>query len=144
MERFDLPMYFIVGLRPVKFVRTETGDLIVLKLNFQTGEFEPGMEHYSRCLHDMGGDVREVSEADFIQHVERVRGRYIREREEGAVFPLYDLANDMEETADKEQRQLTPWEDAFVTRLRQETHQMFEAELQKRKQKPPSTMENSE
>ncbi len=65
----NTPEYYIVGRRPVKFVRTPKGRLKVLKMNWDTGVFEYGMEYFARAL-SSDFDVDHVDEDEFIQHVE--------------------------------------------------------------------------
>ncbi|CAN1209966.1 hypothetical protein TUMEXPCC7403_07050 [Tumidithrix helvetica PCC 7403] len=64
----ELPMYFIVGRRPVKLIKPEAGGMDVLAYNWETGEFEREMDYLTTVL--MGeGDVDRVSEQEFSQLV---------------------------------------------------------------------------
>jgi hypothetical protein len=62
----DLPMYFIVGRRPIKLIKTEEGGMDVLAYSWETGEFQREMGYLTTVL--MGeGDVDQVSEQEFSQ-----------------------------------------------------------------------------
>ena len=56
----DLPRYFLVGDRPVRFVSTPEGGMDVQAYDWATGDFVREMGYLSRCL---GTDV-EVDEVD--------------------------------------------------------------------------------
>ena len=60
----DLPRYFIVGERPVKFVATADGGMDVLSLDWQTGTFVREMRYLTKCSQG-GGEVDEVEEPEF-------------------------------------------------------------------------------
>lgn len=120
----DLPRYYIVGLRPVKFVDTPSGGMTVLKMNWDTGVFEYGMEYLARAM-SSDSDVDRVSEDEFIQHVESLRGR--RLEGEGPIFALYQTINGIEDVAKAQERALTDTEDALIAELRRQTHAMFQA-----------------
>lgn len=60
----DLPRYFVVGERPVKFVATADGGQDVLAFDWRTGAFVREMRYLSKCSLG-GGDVDEVTEAEF-------------------------------------------------------------------------------
>jgi hypothetical protein len=64
----ELPRYFIVGERPVKFVSTPDGGMDVLALDWKTGEFVREMRYLSKCS-EGGGEVDEVEEAAFLAKV---------------------------------------------------------------------------
>ncbi|MGC4120068.1 MAG: hypothetical protein QM765_36910 [Myxococcales bacterium] len=73
----DLPCYFIVGERPVKFVRTPEGGMEVLAFDWGTGEFVREMSYLSRCL--LGkGEIDVVSEAEFEARAAELRARLRR------------------------------------------------------------------
>lgn len=67
-----LPWYFTVNDRPVQMISTPDGGMDVLALNMRTGQFERATEYLSKCLVP-GGDVQELSEADFTQRVAAIR-----------------------------------------------------------------------
>lgn len=123
---FELPLYFVVGLLPVKWLRTPDGGMAVLKMDWQTGAWIWGNGLIPQIM--MGhGDVEEVSEEEFIQHVEGLRAR--RYYGEGTVYDLYAVMNAMEDVAKEQGRPLTPEEQAIITELRRKTHSLFEAML---------------
>lgn len=66
----ELPRYFFVGERPVKFVATADGGMDVLALDWKTGEFVREMRYLSKCSQG-GGEVDEVEEAEFTAKVAR-------------------------------------------------------------------------
>lgn len=66
----DLPRYFIVGERPVKFVSTPDGGMDVLALDWKTGEFVREMRYLARCTHG-DPEVDEVEQAAFDEKVAR-------------------------------------------------------------------------
>lgn len=120
----DTIEYYIVGRRPVKFVPTPDGGMEVLKMNWETGVFEYGMEYLSRAL-SSDGDVDHVSEDEFIQHVESLRGR--RLRGDGPIFALYQTINAIEDVAKADGRKLTIEERELRDELRRQTYAMFQA-----------------
>jgi hypothetical protein len=67
----NLPRYFVVGSRPVKFVATQDGGMAILKYDWQTGEFVYGMEYLSKVYGR--GDIDELSEKEFDEYVEKLR-----------------------------------------------------------------------
>jgi len=67
----DVPRYFIVGERPVKFVATADGGMDVVALDFKTGGFVRAMRYLSQCSQG-GGEVDEVDEAVFEAKVAQV------------------------------------------------------------------------
>ncbi len=125
--------YYIVERRPIKVLRNAAGRLQIFKFDPDTGDFELGLEYLDDLLFNRN-EVREVSEDEFIQYVEDVRGRYLRG--EGEVYTLYEFIREMQEMARAEDRPFTPEERALVLGLRRKTHQLFEAELQRGKQPP--------
>jgi hypothetical protein len=117
--------YFIIGDLPVKFVATPDGGLEVLKMSWTSGRFESGMEFYARAG-SSSPDVEQVSEDEFIQQVEGLRGR--RVRVEGSLAALYELINATEDIAEEEGRALSPEEQALLAQLRRQTYELFQAE----------------
>ena len=69
-----LPGYFIFESRPVKVVATDDGGMTVLKYDWDSGEFEYGMEYLSELFRG-GADVVEVTEEQFDSYVEELRSR---------------------------------------------------------------------
>jgi hypothetical protein len=120
----ETPQYYIVGLRPVKFVRAPNGELALLKMNWETGVFEYGMEYLARAL-SSDSDVDHVDEDDFIQHVESLRSRDLRG--DGPLFALYQTINAIEDIAKAQGRQLTDEESQLRNELRRQTYAMFQA-----------------
>jgi hypothetical protein len=116
--------YYIVGLRPVKFLPTPDGGLAVVKMNWETGIFEYGMEYLARAT-SSDSDVDHVSEDEFIQHVESLRAR--RLRGDGPIFALYQTLNAVEDAAKAQGRRLDDEEAALVAELRRRTYAMFQA-----------------
>ncbi len=121
----DLTRFYIVGLRPIRFVPTPEGGLSVLKMNWTTGAFEPGMEYMDQALTGKS-EVTRVSEDEFIQRTEAWRARNLTGT--GAVFALYSLMNAIEDEAKQQRRDLTAEERATVEQLRRETYELFERE----------------
>ena len=119
----QLPEYYIVVERPVKVVATEDGGMTVLKYNFETGQFDYGMEYLSR-LRFGKDDVEKVSEEAFVQHVEKLRGRAVKG--EGPVYVLYELINAMEDDAEEKGQALTMEEKALIVSIRRQTYELFE------------------
>ncbi len=71
---FRYPEYYIVGVRPVKVVKTELGGLDCLAYNWDTGEFETNLDYMTK-VHFMEGEVDEVDEFTFNQQVQKLRQR---------------------------------------------------------------------
>ncbi|MBD2740011.1 hypothetical protein [Coleofasciculus sp. FACHB-1120] len=68
----DLPIYCIVGDRPVKAIETEDGGMDVLAYEWDTGEFKRAMQYLSKItLGD--GEIDYLSEKEFEQYVEKLR-----------------------------------------------------------------------
>lgn len=64
----DLPIYCLVGIRPVKLIATESGGTDVLAYDWQTGTFQREMQYLTRVL--MGdGEIDYLSEAEFEQYL---------------------------------------------------------------------------
>jgi hypothetical protein len=121
----QVPQYFIVGIRPIKFVRGPGDSLVVLKMSWDTGAFENGIEYYERALFGRD-DAERVTEDEFIQRTEAWRARHLKPG--GPVGALYTTMNALEDTAAGQGRELTAEERALLAELRRETYQMFEAE----------------
>lgn len=66
----DLPRYFIVGERPVKFIPTPDGGMDVVALDWKTGEFVREMRYLTRCTYG-DPEVDEVDEATFREKLDR-------------------------------------------------------------------------
>lgn len=66
------PQYFIVGDRPVRFIRTEEDRLTCQAYQWKTGEFKRDMSYLTRCTQGEG-DIDEVSEAEFEAKVKSLR-----------------------------------------------------------------------
>jgi hypothetical protein len=116
--------YYIVGLRPVKFVQFPDGGMTVLKMNWETGVFEYGMEYLARAM-SSDSDVDHVTEDEFIQHVESLRSRDLKG--EGPIFALYQTINAIEDAAKAQGRTLIDEEYALRAELRRQTYAMFQA-----------------
>jgi hypothetical protein len=66
----QLPRYFIVGARPVKFIATADGGMDVVAFDWESGQFVRAMQYLARCSQgDI--DIDEVDEAGFEAHVAR-------------------------------------------------------------------------
>jgi hypothetical protein len=120
----DLPCYYTVGPRAVKFLETSDRGLVVLKMTSKTGLFEFGMEFFARCG-SSDSDVDELSEEEFIQYVESVRGRALQLPGDGPIHALYGLINAMEDIAKGQGRALTAEDKATIAELRRRTYAMF-------------------
>ncbi|HEU4328286.1 MAG TPA: hypothetical protein VFS21_34430 [Roseiflexaceae bacterium] len=116
--------FFIVGDRPVKYIHDPAvPSITTVKYDWKTGRFVPGEEYLAEVTMSTG-DVEEVDEAEFIQHVERLRRRDIAPQ--GALAPLYELINATEDVARSAGRKLTAEERALVASLQRQTYQLFE------------------
>ncbi len=73
MSDLDLPRFAIVGSRPVKAIDTPDGGMDVLAYDWDSGEFVRDMGYLTR-LFMPDGEVEIVSEAQFEQAVEALRG----------------------------------------------------------------------
>jgi hypothetical protein len=71
MSRFKLPLFYIFGARPVKFVRTEEGGMDILAFNWDSGEFERDLSYLSK-LFDYSPDNYEITEEEFKIHVKEL------------------------------------------------------------------------
>jgi hypothetical protein len=68
-----LPIYCIVGLRPVKAVRTPEGGLDVLAYDWKTGRFEREMRYLTTLTTPTNEDAEFVDRAAFDAHVAKLR-----------------------------------------------------------------------
>ncbi|MEM8534912.1 MAG: hypothetical protein AAGF95_28995 [Chloroflexota bacterium] len=124
----DMPRYYIYYSRPVKMVRTAEGRVQVLKMNWETGDFEPGIELVDELFAAREQEIFRIDdEEEFIQELERARGRHVQG--EGPVFALYETINALVETMRNERRVFTDEERALVRGLRRQTHVLFEEHL---------------
>jgi hypothetical protein len=130
MSAITLPSYYMYYSLPVQFLATPGGGMHALKLNRTTGAFEPGNELIDPIIWATTEDVREVTEAAFIEAVERERGTFLKG--DGPVFALYGVMNAIRRSVYEEQRAYTPEERVLLQQLSHETHVLFEAELQRR------------
>ena len=69
-EGIPLPMYCIVGRRPVMAFETPDGGMDIQAFDWDTGEFEREIGYLTTILL---GDADHVSEAEFNEHVEELR-----------------------------------------------------------------------
>ncbi|MEM8534913.1 MAG: hypothetical protein AAGF95_29000 [Chloroflexota bacterium] len=123
----DMPRYYIYYRRPVKMVRTAEGQVQVLKMNWRTGDFEPGIELVDELFAAREQEIFRMDEEEFIQELEHARGLHVQG--EGPVFALYETINALAETARSEGRRLTDEERALIRGLRRQTHVLFEEHL---------------
>lgn len=72
----DLPLFCIIGDRPVKAIETESGGMEVMALNWKNGSFERDMKYLDRIL---SGDIEVlvVDKEEFEKKVEEIRSRVI-------------------------------------------------------------------
>ncbi|MFY1831985.1 hypothetical protein ACN47A_39090 [Myxococcus fulvus] len=119
----DSTRYYIVGNRTVKWVPLEDGGLQVLKLDWITGLFIPGVDDLHKCM--FADDSERVSEDEFIQQTEAMRREFFTGDNE--VFALYGLLDALDTTAKAEGRPLTEQERAIVILTQRKTHAMFES-----------------
>jgi len=69
----NLPIYGIVGDRPVKAVDTPDGGMDVLAFDWKTGEFVRDMSYTHTLVHPLDEDVDFVDEAEFEWRVHALR-----------------------------------------------------------------------
>ncbi|QSQ15328.1 hypothetical protein [Myxococcus landrumensis] len=122
-KQYDSTRYFTVGARTVKWMPLENGGLEVLKLDWETGLFIPGLDYMHKCM--FSDDSERVSEDEFIQQTEAMRRELFTG--DNAVFALYGLLDTIEATAKAEGRPLTEQERAIVILTQRKTHAMFES-----------------
>jgi hypothetical protein len=68
------------------------------------------------------GIIKKLSEDEFVQEVEKVRGRQLQG--EGTVYDLYELINEMEATAQQTKHELTNEDKALIAILRRKTYEL--------------------
>ena len=119
----DVPRYFVVGDRTVQWIPLENGGLMVLKLDWDTGGFMPGLDFLPKVM--FGKDeVDKVSEDEFIQQTEWMRRKLFKG--DNAVFALYMLLDTIEATAKQEARLLTAEEQEIIALTQKKTYALFE------------------
>lgn len=69
----DLPKYYVVGLRPVKVIRNEEGEVGSFAYNWETGGFDLAFRYFDEIYFGKGDDVEQVSEDKFNECVEKLR-----------------------------------------------------------------------
>lgn len=69
----ELPIYAIVGDRPVKAIATPEGGMDVLSFNWEIGEFERDIKYTTTLVSPMDEDVEFVDEETFNQKVEELK-----------------------------------------------------------------------
>lgn len=67
----DLPRYFIVGNRPVKFVGTEDGGMTVQVFDWNNGSFIRNLDYLLKAIYS--DDTQEVTKEQFLSHVDTLR-----------------------------------------------------------------------
>jgi hypothetical protein len=67
----ELPMYCIVGDRPVKAVSTSDGGMDVLAYDWDTGDFERDLTYLNNIIQG-GLEVTVVTEAEFNRRVQEL------------------------------------------------------------------------
>jgi hypothetical protein len=72
----DLPLFCIIGDRPVKAIEVESGGMEVMALNWKNGNFERDMQYLDRIL---SGDIEVsvVDKAEFEKKVNEIRSKVI-------------------------------------------------------------------
>ncbi|MEM8534914.1 MAG: hypothetical protein AAGF95_29005, partial [Chloroflexota bacterium] len=95
---------------------------------WRTGDFEPGIELVDELLFAREQEIFRIDdEEEFLQSVERARGRHVKG--EGPVFALYETIEALAETVRNERRHFTDKEEALIRGLRRQTHVLFEEHL---------------
>jgi len=72
MSELTLPLYCIVGRRPVMAVETAEGGMDIQAFNWQTGEFDRDMSYLTAIMFG-DDDTDHVEEAEFFERVEALR-----------------------------------------------------------------------
>lgn len=67
----DLPRYFIVGNRPVKFVKTEDGGMSVQVFDWSNGNFVRNLNYLLEAIYS--DETEEVTKEQFLSHVDSLR-----------------------------------------------------------------------
>jgi hypothetical protein len=124
-----LPSYYTYHTRPVKLVETHDGGVRAWALDWTTGGWVRANELIDEILFAVGGDTFRLTPEDFIDAVEFQRGR--RVKGDGPVFALYETADAIGASAEKQNRRLTADNISLVKGLRRKTYRMFEEELQR-------------
>jgi hypothetical protein len=129
-SEFDhLRKFYLFEERPVKFVFTPTGEKYVLKFDRVTGIFDYGMEYNSKITHNRDYDIEQLSYDDFIQYVESLRAKIVKE--DGELLSIYKKINTIEDTAKQEGRTLTKEETETLLDLKKKSYQMFSDKYEK-------------
>jgi hypothetical protein len=129
VDGVELPAYFEHYDTPVKLVATPDGGYAAWKLDRSTGGWLSAEDLVDDVIGGVGGEIYVRSAGAFVQHVERLRGRYLRG--EGEIFALYETVRALEAPAVAERRPFTTEEAALVTGIRRRTFVMFEEQLQR-------------
>ena len=89
----ELPIYCIVGDRPVKGVATPEGGMDVLAFDWQTGRFVRDMSHLHTLVHPTDEDADFVDEDTFDARVADLRreGRHLATEDEHIFLRHHDL-----------------------------------------------------
>ncbi|HEX2312748.1 MAG TPA: hypothetical protein VHJ17_03390 [Thermomonospora sp.] len=122
--------YYLYEEWPVVFVEPPGGGLDCLAMDAATGEFRREMRYYRDIRQKLDADVDRVSRDEFVQWVERQRGRHVKG--EGPVFALYDTIQAIQDSARDAGRTLTAEEQALIRTLRIRTHALFEEAIRER------------
>ncbi len=72
MSELTLPLYCIVGRRPVMAVETAEGGMDIRAFNWQTGEFDRDMSYLTAIMFG-DDDTDHLEEAEFFERVEALR-----------------------------------------------------------------------
>ena len=67
----DLPRYFIVGNRPVKFVKIEDGGMSVQVFDWSNGNFVRNLHYLLEAIYS--DETKEVTKEQFLSHVDSLR-----------------------------------------------------------------------
>ncbi|MFF0654381.1 hypothetical protein [Micromonospora tulbaghiae] len=129
VDGVELPAYFEHYDTPVKLVATPDGGYAAWKLDRSTGGWRSADDLVDDVIGGVGGEIYVRSADAFVQHVEQLRGRYLRG--EGEIFALYEKVRAVNEQAVAEKRNYTAEEAALVKDIRRRTFVMFEEKLQR-------------
>ncbi|WP_433495077.1 hypothetical protein ACQP26_05135 [Micromonospora sp. CA-248089] len=124
----ELPAYFEHYDTPVKLVAAPQGSYAAWKLDRRTGGWRPADDLVDDVIGGIGGEIYVRSADAFVQHVEQLRGRYLRG--EGEIFALYERVRAIGEQAVGAKRSCTSEEAALIKGIRRRTFVMFEKQLQ--------------
>jgi hypothetical protein len=124
----SLPVtYYIVGIRPIKYIyHPETGLITAKKYEWSTGCFVSGEEYISEI--SFGDEVEEIHKEEFIQHVEKLRAFNVKA--DGELAMLYDEIRMIV----SKQRAERPWKLTFeerqhIIQLTYRSYQLFESTI---------------